>query len=163
MIASRNGLPTRRPALTLFAAGTAVGAAAGGVVVVLGAVESARAAVGAALGVAVALVALSVGPALLAVTRTVSPPAVMAIALTGYAVTVLLLAVVYALLGAASSLSGDHVGYGMAVAAAAALAGQGRAVMRLRALAFGNCTEGDLRRSDVSPSDSPASPSGFSH
>lgn len=151
-------VPTPRPAVALLRAGAAGAGLAGGLVVAACLVVSVRAGASALVGAGLAAAALSVGPLLLAASRSMSPPAVMAVALAGYLVTVIVLAVVYVVLGAAPWLSGDHIGLGILGAAAGSLAGQMRAVARLRVLAFGNGTEGDAGASAAGRNGSPASP-----
>lgn len=132
------GTQSQRPALAVFRSGAAVGVAVGAIAVGGSGVVSAEAAAAAAAGTLLAVAALGVGPLLMAVTRRASPPAVMAVALAGYAVTVLALAVVYLAWGAVPSLPGEHVGYGILAAAVGSSAGQVQAVRRLRVLAFGD-------------------------
>jgi hypothetical protein len=119
--------------------GTVLGLA----VAVLGLASAVSFAGSALLGTVLGTAALAVGPVLLAVTRRHSGPAVMAVALGGYGGTVLLLAVVYALLEAAPDLSGTGVGAGLLGATVGSVAGQLRAVARHRALAFGDPGPGD--------------------
>jgi hypothetical protein len=93
--------------------------------------------------VAIALLALCAGPALLSAARRVSPPTVMALAVAGYGVTVMVLAVGYVVLEAVPWLAGDRVGYGLIAATAGSLAGQVRAVARFRAPVFDEDVPGD--------------------
>jgi hypothetical protein len=133
---------------------TVCGALAVAVCAVWGGAASASALLGAVLVIG----ALSTGPALMHLTRTASPPAVMASALAGYAITVLILAIVYALTASWSWLSGEHAGATVVVVTTAWLGGQLRAVRRLRILAFGGGTEGDGKPGAAAQSGSPASP-----
>jgi hypothetical protein len=111
-----------------------------------------------------ALVALSVAPLLMVITRNVSLPAVMAVALAGYVITVLVLAMVCAALGTVLWLSGEHVGYGILAATVGSSVGQMWAVKRLRTLTFGShgCESvGEVPRR--ARRGSPASPTEPSH
>jgi hypothetical protein len=152
------GLPTARPALVLLRAGGVPGVIVGLGVIALGATHSPRASGSAAIGAALALVALSVGPALMAIARTWSPPAVMAIALGGYGVTVLILAVAYVLLTGMDWLAGEWVGAAITAVAVAWPAGLTRGVAKLRVLAYGSPSDRDARGADVNQSGFPESP-----
>jgi hypothetical protein len=119
--------------------GTLQFAGSAGVLLVAGcSVRGAPAAAGAAVGSVLALAALSVGPAIMRTGAQASPPAVMARALGGYLGLVLLLGGAYLALGSAGWLSPGFVGLGLVVATVAGIAGQLRAVTRLRVLAFGS-------------------------
>ena len=123
------------PAAAMLRAGLLLGALAGAVVIGVGALvgpASWRGAASGAVGVAIALLALSAGPLLLSVAGRVSPTGVMALGVAGYGFTVMVLAAGYALLGTVPWLAGDRVGYGLAAATAGSLAGQVRAVARSR-------------------------------
>jgi hypothetical protein len=121
------------------------------------------AAVSVLIGAGLAVIALSAGPALLAMMRSMSPPAAMLLAMIAYGVVVVVLAVLYLQLLELSWLSGRHVGAGIAVATTAWLVGMIRAVGRLRILAFGSGTEGDGGPSAAAQDGSPASPPKASH
>lgn len=158
MIALPESAPTARPARALLRAGAAGACLAGGLVSLACLLVSARAGASALVGTLLAGAALSVGPLLLAASRTMSPPAVMAVAMAGYLATVIVLAAVYVPLGSVTWLSGDQVGLGILAAATGSLAGQMRAVARLRVLAFGNGTQRDAQAPDAGQNGSPASP-----
>ena len=158
MITTPESAPTARPAKALLRAGAVAACLAGGLVSLACLLVSTRAGASALIGSVLAGAALSVGPLLLAASRNLSPPAVMAVALVGYLATVIVLAAVYVPLGSVSWLSGDHVGLGILGAAAGSLAGQMRAVARLRVLAFGNGTQRDARAPGAGQNGSPASP-----
>lgn len=108
----------------------------------LGALSSTAAMAGAVVGAVLAGVACAVPGVLLIWTRRWSPPAVMALALAGYLVLVVILGALYVGLSGASWLSGPHLGWTLMASAAAAVAGQMRAVARLRIPAFGSSGEG---------------------
>jgi hypothetical protein len=154
---------TRRPAAVLLRGGAVPAGLAGALVAGYSALVSPSAAGSALIGAVLAGAALSVGPLLLAATRQLSPPAVMAVAVGGYAITIGVLATAYLMLAGVSWLSGDHVGYAIAAVTAAWLAGQIRAVRRLRVLAFGSGSQGDARAFDAGQNGSPASPRDAPH
>jgi hypothetical protein len=83
------------------------------------------------------MVALSAGPALLAMMRSISPPAAMLLAMVIYGAVVMVLAVVYLQVIELSWLEGGPVGAGIAASTVAWLAGMIRAVPRLRIPIFG--------------------------
>jgi hypothetical protein len=106
---------------------------------------------------------MSAGPGLMLISQHWSPPAVMASALGGYAVTVFVLALAFVLLAPIRWLSGEHVGVAMVAVVIAWMAGQIRASARLRILAYGSGTQGDGKPGDGGRNGSPASPSEPSH
>jgi hypothetical protein len=110
--------------------------AAGALVTLVSAAWGWRAALAAALGSVLAIAALAVGPVLLRAVRNASPPAVTAAATGGYAAVVLVLGLVFAVLSPASWLSAEHLAAALVVVTLAGIAGQARAVTRLRVLAF---------------------------
>ena len=116
--------------------GTTPALVAGAVVTVVSAWWGWRAALAAAVGSVLAAAALAVGPALLRATRNASPPAVTAAATGGYAAVVVVLGLVFAVLSPASWLSAEHLAAALVVVTLAGIAGQARAVTRLRVLAF---------------------------
>lgn len=117
--------------------GSAVAAVASGLLVTLvSAAWGAAAATAAALGSLLAGVALTVGPLLLRATRNASPPAVTAAAAGGYAVVVVVLGAAFALLAPLAWLSEEHLAVALVVVTVAGLAGQVRAVTRLRVPVF---------------------------
>jgi ATP synthase protein I len=140
------------PAVVVGALVAAGSAAAGG-----------RAAGSAAIGAVITVAAMSTGPGLMSISQHWSPPAVMASALGGYAITVLVLAVAFVLLAPISWLSGEHVGAAMVAVVIAWMAGQTRAASKLRILAYGSGTQGDERAGTSGQTGSPASPSEPSH
>jgi ATP synthase protein I len=152
------GAATARPARALMVGGALPGAVAAVVVSLICGAFSGRAAGSALIGSLLSLAAFAVGPALLSMSRTLSPPAVMAVAMAGYLITVMVLAIAYAALGAVGWISGQHVALGILVTAAAWLGGQMRAAARLRILAYGSGTEGDGTPGHAVESGSPASP-----
>ncbi len=93
---------------------------------------------GAAAGSLLAVLALSFGPLLMRTGSQASPPAVMARAMAGYLVLVLLLGGSYLVLGSLRWISPAFLGVALAVATMAGIAGQLRAATRLRVLAFGS-------------------------
>jgi hypothetical protein len=117
---------------TLAAAGTGLAG------VVVSALWGWPGVVGFAAGAALATGALAVGPLLLRASRTASPPAVTAMAGGGYAAVVVLLGVAFVVLGPATWLSASHVAAALVAVTVAGLAGQIRAVSRLRVLTFGS-------------------------
>jgi hypothetical protein len=88
------------------------------------------------LGGVLATAALAVGPALLRAVRNASPAAVTAAATGGYAAVVVVLGLVFAVLAPASWLSAEHLATALVVVTVAGIAGQARAVTRLRVLVF---------------------------
>ncbi len=104
----------------------------------ISALSSGAALTGALLGAGLAAVAFSVGPAVMSVAGTWSPPAVMASALAAYLTLVVLLGAIFAWLRSQPWLSTTHLGWTLLLTAAAAVAGQARATSRLRVLAFGS-------------------------
>ena len=155
--------PVRRPARVLMRAGALPALAGGGLVAAGALVVSGGAAGSALLGTLLALLALSAGPALLAVLRSVPAPAAMPLALIAYSAVVVLLGLLYVLLGDQSWLSGRFAGAGLAVATTAWLAGQIRAVPRLRILAYGAGTVSDDDADEPAAGGSPQSPSAGPH
>jgi hypothetical protein len=137
--------------------------AVGGVVVAGSAIAGGRAAGSALIGVVITLVAMSAGPVLMSISQHWSPPAVMASAVGGYAMTVLILAVAFVLLAPITWLSGTHVGGAMVAVVIAWMAGQTRAAARLRILAYSSGTQGDDESVESGQTGFPASPSEPSH
>lgn len=138
------GAPRVPEATSIGAAGTALlrggslpAAVVGAVGVAVCAFWGAPAAVGFGLGAVLSLGALAVGPLLLRASRNASPPAVTAIATGGYAGVVVALGVAFAALAPIGWLSADHLAAALVTVTVAGLAGQIRAVTRLRVLAFG--------------------------
>jgi hypothetical protein len=129
---------TTSPAAALLRGGLFPALGVGAVLCALELLVSGRAAVSAGVGAAIATVALCAGPALLGLTRTTSPPMVMAVAVFGYGMTVMTLGIGYGLLATVGWLAGEHVGYGLVLATVASVIGQVRAVARMRLLAFGD-------------------------
>jgi hypothetical protein len=154
---------TRRPAMVLMRASGLPAIVVGGLVAAGFGVSSPAAAASVGVGVVVALVALSAGPALLAVLRSVSPPAAMPLALITYGAIVMLLAVLYLQLLAVPWLVGGAVGAGIGAATVAWLAGMIRAVPRLRIPIFAGSETGSGTARDAGQDGSPASPSSASH
>lgn len=136
------GRVTRRPAAVLMRAGTVPAVAVGALVAAGFAVSSPAAAASVGIGVALAIVALSAGPLLLALMRSVSPPAAMLLALIAYGAVVMLMAVVYLKLLDLPWLSGDAAGAGIGASTVAWLVGLIRAVPRLRIPLFGSDSSG---------------------
>jgi hypothetical protein len=138
------------------------GAAAGVVVTAASLPWGVAAAVAAAIGSVLATAALAVGPLLLRATRHASPPAVTAAAAGGYAGVVVALGVAFAVLAPLSWLSAEHLAVALVVVTVAGLAGQVRAVTRLRVPAF-DVTSAERGPGPAAPLDgngaqSPASP-----
>lgn len=154
---------TRRPASALMWASGWPAIVVGGLVAAGFGVSSPAAAASVGVGVAVALVALSAGPALLALMRSVSPPAAMLLALIAYGAIVMLLAVLYLQLLAVPWLAGGAVGAGIGAATVAWLVGMIRAVPRLRIPIFAGSGTGAEQGCGAGHDGSPASPSNVSH
>jgi hypothetical protein len=114
------------PAIVAGAVGTAASAAWGG-----------RAAAAFAVGALLAVVALAAGPLLLHASRDASPPAVTTVAVIGYVGVVLILGVAFLALAPITWLPADHLAAALVTVTVAGLAGQIRAVTRLRVLVFG--------------------------
>jgi hypothetical protein len=154
---------TRRPAAVLLRAGGLPAIALGALVAAGSAFVSWHAAVSVLVGTGLAVIALSAGPALLAMMRSMSPPAAMLLAMVAYGFVVVVLAVLYLQLLTVSWLSGGHVAAGIGVATVAWLTGMIRAVGRLRILTFDDGTQGDGGSGGRVEGGSPASPPEASH
>jgi hypothetical protein len=124
------------PASTLLRAGTRPALAAAALVAAVSVLWGWRALIAAAIGGLLATAALAVGPALLRAVRHASPAAVTAAATGGYVVVVVVLGLVFAVLAPASWLSAEHLAAALVVVTLADIAGQARAVIRLRVLVF---------------------------
>ncbi len=129
----------------LLRGGTAPALAAAALVAVVSAAWGWRAVLAAVLGGLLAAAALAVGPALLRAVRNAPPPAVTAAATGGYAGVVVVLGIVFAVLAPLSWLSADHLAAALVVVTLAGIAGQARAVTRLRVLVY---EEGSAERGD---------------
>jgi len=157
------GSATQRPAAVLMKAG-GMPAVTVGVLCAAGfLLSSGRAALSVLVGSLLAIVVLSAGPALLAMMRSISPPAAMLLAMIVYGVVVMVLAVVYLQLLELSWLKGGPVGAGIAAATVAWLVGMIRAVPRLRIPIFGTEETPARGPGDADSDGSPASPSGPAH
>jgi hypothetical protein len=148
---------------TIAAAGAAVlragslyGAIAGAAGVVVSAFWGPAAAASFALGAALSVAALAVGPLLLRASEKASPPAVTAAAVGGYAGVVLVLGGAFLALAPVSSLSSEHLAAALVAVTVAGLAGQIRAVTRLRVLAFGEPPDPQVTGSPAARSDDAA-------
>lgn len=97
---------------------------------------------GAVVGGALALVTLSTGPFLLPRVLHRSPGVVLAVAVGGYAATVLALGVVYVVLRGAGRLDGTAVGAGLIVTTLCVGVGQTAAAVRERRPVFDGAAEG---------------------
>lgn len=128
--------PTASPGRALLAGALWPIAVVGLPATAAGASVSASAAWGALVGAGLAAVAFSVGPLVLMIARTWSPPAVMAAALTSYLVLIGVLAVVYLLLLDRAWLAHAWTGWTLLGCSAASIAGLIRAAGRVRVLAF---------------------------
>jgi hypothetical protein len=124
------------PGTALLRAGTRLALAAAVVVAAVSLFWGWRALLAAAIGGLVATAALAVGPALLHAVRDASAPVVTAAATGGYAAVVVVLGLVFAVLAPASWLSAEHLAAALVVVTVAGIAGQARAVTRLRVLVF---------------------------
>jgi hypothetical protein len=124
------------PAATLLRAGARPALAAAALVAAVSVLWGWRAVVAAVIGGVLAIAALAVGPALLRAVRHASPGAVTAVATGGYVVVVVVLGLVFAVLAPASWLSAEHLAAALVVVTLADIAGQARAVIRLRVLVF---------------------------
>ena len=121
---------------TLLRAGTRPALAAAAAVAAVSVLWGWHAVVAASIGGVLATAALAVGPVLLRAVRHASPPAVTAAATGGYAAVVVVLGLVFAVLAPASWLSAEHLAVALVVVTVAGIAGQARAVTRLRVLVF---------------------------
>jgi ATP synthase protein I len=122
-----------------------------------------RGASGSAVGSGLVLLGFSVGPLLMKLLRTASPPAVMAGAVAGYMIIILVLGLALAVLGDVAWLSGWAVGVTLIGCSAAWTLGQLRAVARLRVLAYGNQDPGTAGQGAPTGNGSPASPRKSAH
>lgn len=127
--------------VALLRAGTLGAIGVGGVGVLVSTLWGVHAAAGFAAGALLATAALAVGPLLLHATRTASPPAVTVLAGGGYAGVVVLLGLVFLALEPVTWLSASHVAAALVAVTIAGLAGQIRAVTRLRVLVFGSAQD----------------------
>jgi hypothetical protein len=121
------------PALVAAGVGTAASAAWG-----------LHAAAAFAVGALLAVAALAAGPLLLGASRDASPPAVTAVAMIGYVGVVLVLGVAFLALAPITWLSADHLAAALVTVTVVGLAGQIRAVTRLRVLIFGGPQESQV-------------------
>ncbi len=129
--------------------GAAVPAAtAAAVAVGVSALWGAAAAVGAAVGAVLAVLALAAGPLLMRRVATWSPPAVMAVTTACYGATVLILGAAFLVLSPMAWLSSQHLGAALLGVTVAWLAGQVRAVARLRVPAFEVPLPGEVAERD---------------
>jgi len=128
--------PTASPARALLAGALVPIAVVGVLATAAGLTISPAAAWGAVIGAVLAAVSFSVGPLVLTLARTWSPPAVMAVAMTAYLVLIGVLAVAYLMLLDRSWLAHGWTGWTLLGCAAASIAGMIRAAGRLRVLAF---------------------------
>jgi hypothetical protein len=124
------------PGSALLRAGTGPALVAAAGVAAVSVLWGWRAVLAAAIGGVLATAALAVGPVLLRAVRDASAPAVTAAATGGYAAVVLVLGVVFVVLAPASWLSAEHLAAALVVVTVAGIAGQARAVTRLRVLVF---------------------------
>jgi hypothetical protein len=124
------------PGAALLRAGTRLALAAAVLVAAVSLFWGWRALLAAVIGGLVATAALAVGPALLHAVRHASAAAVTAAATGGYVGVVLVLGLVFAVLAPASWLSAEHLAVALVVVTVAGIAGQARAVTRLRVLVF---------------------------
>jgi hypothetical protein len=131
------GCATHRPAAVLLRAGAVPAVIVGTVVAAGFAVSSLTAAGSVLVGTCLALMALSAGPALLALIRSASPPAAMLLAMIVYGIVVVVLAAFYLQSTQWAWLSGGPVGAGIGAATLSWLVGMIRAVPRLRIPVFG--------------------------
>lgn len=125
------------PGRRLLVATLAPVAVTGVVAVVVSAPAGTPAVVGSLLGTVAAVIAFGLPPLLLTATRNLSPPAVMAVALTGYMTLVGVLGAGYLAVAGADWLSPGHLGWTLFAGTVAACAGLVRGHLRLRVLAFG--------------------------
>jgi hypothetical protein len=125
----------------LLRGGTVAALAAGVVGTGVSAAWGAQAAVAFAVGALLAVAALAAGPLLLRASRDASPRAVTTVAVIGYAAVVVVLGLAFLALAPITWLSADHLAAALVTVTVAGLAGQIRAVTRLRVLAFGTPPE----------------------
>ena len=153
--------PTRNPALAVLIGGAVPGVGVCLLAAAGSALAGRDAACSALLGSGLAAGALAIGPAIMAVVKNWSPPAVMLAAMVGYAVTIVAVAGVYVTVASQSWVRGGYAGWSVLATLVAWTTGHLWAARRLRFLAFGTGTEGD-RASGHDPgradAGSPASP-----
>lgn len=133
--------PRRRPEDAVLRGGGLPALAAGAVVTAACVPFGTDAVAGAAVGVLLTVGTFALGPAVLRTSSRWSPPAVMVVAVSTYALSVVLLAVAFILLRGASWLSPPAVGAAIFACATAWMVGHIRAAGRLRVLAFGGSGE----------------------
>ena len=131
----------RRPEDAVLRGGGLPAAAVGGLVTAGSVPFGADAVAGAAVGVLLTVGTFALGPAVLRTSSRWSPPAVMVVAVSTYALSVVLLAVAFILLRGASWLSPVAVGVAIFACATAWMVGHIRAAGRLRVLVFGGADE----------------------
>lgn len=144
---------TSEPGALVLRGGTVPAVAAGALGVALSAPWGWPGAAGFAVGALLATGALAVGPLLLRASRTASPPAVTAMAAGGYAAVVVLLGIAFVALGPLTWLSPAHVAAALVAVTVAGLAGQTRAVTRLRILTFASPVDTPVDEHDGPPRD----------
>ena len=149
---------TRSVTGSFWSAGAVPAAVVGGLVTLGSLTRGADAVVGAGLGTVLAILALSVPVLVVRGTSTASPPAVMAAALFGYLVLVVILALAWIMLAGQDWLSGVHLGVALFATTTAWMVGQVRGVRRLRVLIFGGSAEPVDRSGDAAGRDGGTGP-----
>lgn len=159
--ASQAEAQAHEPGRRLLRSGTTAALAVTVVVALVSGLWGPGAAAAAALGGALATAALAVGPLLLHATRHSSPPAVTAAAAGGYAAVVVVLGLAFALLAPVGWLSAEHLAVALVTVTVAGLAGQVRAVTRLRVPVFDPAPSEQARGSNGPPDDDAAQSPAF--
>lgn len=126
----------------IWRAGAIPAAVVGGLVAVISLTGGLDAVLGALVGTALSIAALSVPVLVVRATATASPPAVMGAALGGYLLCVVLLAIAWIVLEGVDTVSHQHLAVALFAVTAAWMAGQVRGLVRLRVLAFGESADG---------------------
>lgn len=157
------GGPEQRPEDAVLRGAGLPAAVVAVVVVAVCAAWGGRAAAGAAVGAALTLATFALGPALLRTSSRWSPPAVMVVAVSAYATSVVLLGVAFLALRDAAWLSPVTVGVAIFVVSTAWMAGHVRAAGRLRVLAFGSPPGPSADRDVAGHGGTAASPGPTSH
>ena len=138
MEGARRAVEHDRPWAVLLRSALVPVAGVGVIATVIGAFVSPAHASGALVGAVLAAVSFAAGPLILAMAGNWAPPAVMAAAFGGYLTLVGVLAVIYLLLLPAEWMAHAATGWTLLAGASASIAGQIRAMSRMRILAFGS-------------------------
>lgn len=128
----------RRPEDVVLRGAGVPAAVLGAITTAVAAVWGSPAVVGAAVGAGLTLATMALSPLVMRTSSRWSPPAVMVVAVSVYAMSVVLLGVAFLLLRDATWLSPPAVGAGIFATATGWMAGHVRAAGRLRILAYGS-------------------------